>query len=99
MVYNEYTLIEVIKMKTLNFKIEEELLTEFKQIAKQYHENASEILRGFVRNYVEEKQNDIYYRLTNHSEASAKESQEILDELNKLSDEDLKMKTMEVIEV
>ena len=86
-------------MKTLNFKIEEELLKEFKKIAKQYHENASEVLRGLVRSYVEEKQNDIYYKLTNHSEASAKESKEILDELNKLSDDDLKMETMEVVEL
>ena len=86
-------------MKTLNFKIEEELLTEFKQITKQYHENASEILRGFVKSYVDEKQNDIYYKLTNHSEASAEESQEILKELNKLSDEDLIMETVEEIEL
>ncbi len=86
-------------MKTLNFKIEDELLKEFKEIAKQYHENASEILRGFVKEYVEERQNDIYYRLTNHIVASEEETKEIINELNMLKDEDLKMETMEVIEL
>lgn len=66
-------------MKTLNFKIEEKLLTKFRKIAKQYHEN------------------NIYCKLTNHSEMSAKESKEILIKLNKLSDEDLEMETIEKI--
>jgi metal-responsive CopG/Arc/MetJ family transcriptional regulator len=86
-------------MKTLNFKIEEELLQEFKKIVKEYHENASEVLRGFVREYVEEKKNDIYYKLISHEEASKSETEEIIKEINKLSDEHLKMETVEVVEL
>lgn len=86
-------------MKTLNFKIEEDLLKEFKDTVKQFHGNASGIMRELIRDYIKEKQNDVYYKLTNYSETTQEEANEIMKELNSLTDEDLEMETMEVFEI
>jgi hypothetical protein len=76
--------------KALNFKMDEAEIMDMKEIAGVFHMSVTDLVKNAVKEYVAELKKDPYYRLTaNVQDASAEESEEILSEIEGLSDDDL----------
>lgn len=76
--------------KAMNFKMEEADILDMKQVAAVFNMTVSDILKNGAKEYVAKLKKDPFYRLTaNVEEASAEESEEILAEIESLSDDDL----------
>ena len=76
--------------KAMNFKMEEADILDMKQVAAVFNMTVSDILKNGAKEYVAKLKKDPFYRLTaNVEEASAEESEEILAEIDSLSDDDL----------
>ena len=80
--------------KAMNFKMEEDDIMDMKQVAAVFNMTVSDIVKNGAREYVAKLKRDPFYRLTaNVQEASAEESEEILAEIDSLSDDDLTIAT------
>ena len=76
--------------KAMNFKMDESDIQEIKQVAGAYHMTVTDLIKNAVREYIAELKNDPFYRLTaNVREATDEETEEILSELNGMTDDDL----------
>ena len=83
---------EVFHMATraLNFKMDEADILDMKNVAGVFNMSVTDLIKKAVREYLEELKRDPFYRLTaNVQEASAEETEEILAEIEDLSDDDL----------
>ncbi len=79
-------------MKALNFKLDESKVNEIKLIASVFHMTMTEVINEALNQYIPEMKADPLYRLTaNVENASAEETQEILAEIENLSEEDLEI--------
>ncbi len=78
-------------MKSYNIRLDDEVLTELKRISSVLGKTVSDLVREGIEKILEEKKQDPYYRLTNFSETSQEETIEIIEEIAKLSDDDLKI--------
>ena len=78
--------------KAMNIKIDEERLADIKSVAAVFHMSITDVVMDALDEYLPKMKNDPFYRLTaNVEEASEEETQEILGELEALSDDDLKI--------
>ncbi len=85
-------------MKQYNFRLDEQIVAEATDIAKIYNENLTSLVREGLAKIIEERKNDIYYKLTHNIETlESEESKEIIDELKKMKPEDLEIVETEVI--
>ena len=76
--------------RALNFKMDDADILDMKQVAGVFNMSVTDLVKKAVREYVAELKRDPFYRLTvNVEEASAEESEEILEEIEGLSDDDL----------
>ena len=76
--------------RAMNFKMEESEIWDLKQVAAVFNLTATDIIKAGVKEYVEKLKKDPFYRLTaSVQEADAEESEEILAEIDALSDDDL----------
>ena len=77
-------------IKALNFKMEESDILDMKQVAGVFHMSVTDLIKNAVKQYIAELKNDPFYRLTANVEAaSEEETEEILAEIESLSDDDL----------
>ena len=77
-------------VKAMNFKMEEVDIRDMKAVAGVYNMSVTDLIKNAVRQYITELKKDPFYRLTtNIQEASAEESEEILGEIDGLTDDDL----------
>ncbi len=77
-------------VKAMNFKMEEADIRDMKAVAGVYNMSVTDLIKNAVREYITELKKDPFYRLTtNIQEASAEESEEILGEIEGLTDDDL----------
>ncbi len=77
-------------VKAMNFKMDEADIRDMKAVAGVYNMSVTDLIKNAVREYITELKKDPFYRLTtNIQEASAEESEEILGEIEGLSDDDL----------
>ncbi len=77
-------------IKALNFKMEESDILDMKQVAGVFHMSVTDLIKNAVKQYITELKNDPFYRLTANVEAaSEEETEEILAEIESLSDDDL----------
>ena len=77
-------------IKALNFKMEESDILDMKQVAGVFHMSVTDLIKNAVKQYITELKNDPFYRLTANVEAaSEEETEEILAEIDSLSDDDL----------
>ncbi|MGL5724293.1 ribbon-helix-helix protein, CopG family [Cetobacterium sp.] len=86
-------------MKSINIRLEESLIEEIKHVAHMYHKNMSDIIREGIAKVLEEKKNDIYYKLTDFPSCSQDETDEIMMELKSLSEDDLKIVKSEKVKI
>lgn len=85
-------------MKQYNFRLDEQIVAEASDIAKTYNENLTNLVREGLAKIIEERKNDVYYKLTHNIETlDNKESKEIIDELKKMGPEDLEIVKTEVV--
>ena len=77
-------------IKALNFKMEESDILDMKQVAGVFHMSVTDLIKNAVKQYITELKNDPFYRLTANVEAASEEAtEEILAEIESLSDDDL----------
>ena len=77
-------------VKALNFKMDETEILDMKKVASVFNMTVTDVVKEAVKEYLAKMKSDPFYRLTvNVEDASAEESAEILEEIERLSDEDL----------
>ena len=81
--------------KALNFKLEENIIMDMKQVATVFNKTMTDVIKEAVTEYLDRMKQDPFYRLTmNVQDASDEESEEILAEVETLSDDDLTITTV-----
>ncbi|MDO5440585.1 MAG: hypothetical protein Q4F12_03515 [Erysipelotrichaceae bacterium] len=85
-------------MKQYNFRLDEQMVSEAIDVANAYNENLTDLIREGIAKIIEERKNDVYYKLTHNAEMLDKsESKEIIDELKSLNSKDLEIVKTEVV--
>ena len=85
----------VMATKALNFKMDDVEIAEMKQVASVYNITLTDLVKEAVKAYIADLKKDPFYRLTvNVMDASEEESKEVLDAIESLSDDDMKIETM-----
>lgn len=78
--------------KPVNFKMDETELFDMKKVAKIYDMSMTQFIKNAIEDYITKLKADPFYKLTaNVQDASDEESAEILTEIEKMSDDDLKI--------
>lgn len=86
--------------RALNLKWDTDNLAEIKEVTRVYHMTLTEFFKEAAEDKLEEMKKDPFYRLTaNVEDASKEESEEILDEISALSDDDLKISSKKTFTV
>ena len=76
--------------KAINFKFDEAEINDIKEIAAIFQISLTDFFKEAARKYADDLKKDPYYRLTaNVKDASEDETDEILAEINNLTDDDL----------
>lgn len=78
-------------MKSFNIRLDDEMLVDLKRVSSIMGKTVSDLVREGIEKILEEKKVDPYYRLTNFSEMSQSETEEIIEEISNLSNDDLKI--------
>ncbi|MBR2256737.1 MAG: hypothetical protein IJ899_05230 [Blautia sp.] len=80
--------------RALNFKMDEAIITEMKDVAGVYHMSMTDLIKEAIMEKLTALKSDPFYRLTVRvEEASAEETEEILADIESLSDDDLTIVT------
>lgn len=86
--------------KAMNFKFDEAEILDMKRIADVFNMTVTDVIKEALSEYLEKMKKDPYYRLSmNVKEASKSESEEILSEIEKLTDDDLSISTVKRFKV
>lgn len=85
----------IMASKALNFKLEENIIMDMKQVATVFNKTMTDVIKEAVTEYLDKMKQDPFYRLTIHvQDDSEEESEEILSEIETLSDDDLTITTV-----
>ena len=80
--------------RALNFKMDEAIITAIKDVAGVYHMSMTDLIKEAIMEKLVSLKSDPFYRLTARvEEASAEETEEILADIESLSDDDLSIAT------
>ena len=80
--------------RALNFKMDEAIITDIKDVAGVYHMSMTDLIKEAIMEKLVSLKSDPFYRLTARvKEASAEETEEILADIESLSDDDLSIAT------
>ena len=80
--------------RALNFKMDEAIITDIKDVAGVYHMSMTDLIKEEIMEKLVLLTSDQFYRLTARvEEASAEETEEILADIESLSDDDLSIAT------
>ncbi len=76
--------------KALNFKLDETEISDMKKVAGVFNMSITDLVKQALKAYIDELKRDPFYRLTvNVEDAAAEEADEILTEIESMSDDDL----------
>ncbi len=82
--------------RAINLKLDESRVIDVKRVASVFHMTMTDVINEALDAYLPTVKQDPFYRLTaNVEEASKEESEEILEEIDSLSNEDLKIASVE----
>ena len=82
-------------VKAMNFKLDENRILDIKSVASVFNMTVTDVITEALSEYIKKMKQDPFYRLTvNVENASAEETEEILTEIEGLSDEDLQISTV-----
>lgn len=80
--------------KAVNLKMEENRILDIKDVAAVFHMTITDVINEALDEYLPKMKKDPLYRLTaNVNDASEEETEEILTEIESLSDDDLEIST------
>ena len=85
--------------KTMSLKLEEDLFLDIKKISEIFNISCSEFVRNAIKKEIEEKKNDFMVRMSNVPYCGEEEEKELLELLENLTDDDLKIVKKETIEL
>ncbi len=78
--------------KAMNFKLDESRIEDIKNVASVFHMTFTDVINEALDDYLPKMKGDPLYRLTvNIEDASEEESKEVLNAIESLSDDDLKI--------
>lgn len=84
--------------KSMNFKLDESQVADMKSIASVFNMTVTDIVKEALSDYLLKMKTDPFYLLTtNVEDADEQEAAEILEEIEKLSPDDLKIVKSETI--
>ncbi len=80
--------------KAVNLKMDENRIVDIKDVAAVFHMTITDVINRALDDYLPKMKRDPLYRLTaNVQSASVEETEEILAEIESLSDDDLMIST------
>ena len=80
--------------RALNLKMDEAIITDMKDVDGVYHMSMTDLIKEAIMEKLTALKSDPFYRLTARvEEASAEETEEILADIESLSDDDLTIAT------
>lgn len=86
--------------KAMNIRMDEQMLSDIRTAASVYGMTITEVVQDAIDEHLARLRQDPFYRLTvNVAAASAEETQEILDEINALSEDDLEIASVKRIDL
>lgn len=85
--------------KIMSLKLEEDLFLDIKKISKIFNISCSEFVRNAIKKEIDAKKSDFMVRMSNVPYCDEKEEKELIDLLNGLSDDDLKIIKKEIIKL
>ena len=72
-------------MIAISLRLDENMLDEIREVSKIYSITATELIREGIKNILNNKKNEIYFKLiSNKTEYDEKESSEIISKINNL---------------
>ncbi len=82
--------------KAINLKMDENRILDIKEVASVFHMTITDVINEALDAYLPAMKQDPFYRLSvNVKDASNSETAEILAEIDSLTDDDLKITTVE----
>lgn len=86
--------------KALNFKLDENEINDMKKVAGVFNISVTDLVKQALKVYIDELKRDPFYRLTvNVEDAAAEEAEEILTEIESMSDDDLSIVSVKHVSV
>ncbi|WP_339056024.1 hypothetical protein KSU07_03755 [Fusobacterium animalis] len=87
-------------MKAISLRLDEQTLQDIKKVSSIYNIPASDLIRKGIKMILEAKKSEAYYRLTaDIEETTQKETDEIIERLNKYNDDELEIAEKESVVV
>ena len=81
--------------KAVNMKLDENRIRDVKKVAAVFRKTITDVVNEALDEYLSRMKEDPFYRLTaNVEDASKEETEEILKEIDQLSDDDLRIVTV-----
>ncbi len=85
-------------LKAVNFKLEDDQIDELRRLAALFNMSMTDIVRKALDSYISEAKEDPYVRLTSSVDnADPDETEEILDAIKDLSEDDLAISSRKII--
>lgn len=79
-------------MKAISLRLEENMIQDIKEVSSIYNIPTSELIRKGIEMILKAKKSEAYYRLTaNIPTGTEEETREIIDKLNKYTDDELEI--------
>lgn len=85
--------------KTMSLKLEEDLFLDIKKMSEIFNISCSEFIRNAIKREINEKKSDFMVRMSDVPYCNEEEEKELIELLNELTDDDLKIVKKEVIEL
>ena len=77
--------------KSVSLRLNKSLLEEINKITEVFSISLTDFIRNAVEKEVKEIKKDFFYKLSQDDYCSDEESKEIIEELNKMTEDDLKV--------
>lgn len=86
--------------KALNFRMDEKEMVDLKKVAAVFNISVTDLVKDAIKEHVAKLKKDPFYRLTaNVENATEAETEEILKELENMSDDDLSIVSVKHVSV
>lgn len=86
--------------KVLNFRMDEKEMVDLKKVAAVFNISVTDLVKNAISEHVTKLKKDPFYRLTaNVENASEAETEEVLKELESMSDDDLAIASVKHVAV
>lgn len=86
--------------KALNFRMDEKEMLDLKKVASVFNISMTDLVKDAIKEHVSKLKKDPFYRLTaNVENASEEETEEILGEIENMTDDDLSIVSVKHVAV